>query len=85
LKDTEHGGLVVVVICIFACILGLAMESNQSLLLYIPKKEYERVLSDIVKGSRDQEMKLESKNKVKQSAKSQERDLYTKHEGKTGK
>jgi hypothetical protein len=46
----DHGFCVGVVVLMIIVGLGLNMENNQSYLMYIPRKEFTRVISDIVSG-----------------------------------
>lgn len=46
----HHGLYVSIALIIFICHLAFNMENNDSHILYIPKKEFTKVLSDIISG-----------------------------------
>ena len=46
----HHGFYVAIAVAIFICHLAFKMENNDSYLLYVPKKEFTKVISDILSG-----------------------------------
>lgn len=49
----EHGICVGIAGAFFLCGIAMSMENNESYLLYVPKQEFVKVLSDILSGGRD--------------------------------